>query len=67
MTDRLMLLMGILVALNFFEVGRPEKGAQFFLGGCDLHRSYGMVVIVLSFFCNYDNLTLQLHQKNAAT
>ena len=26
------------------------------------HRNYGMVVIVLSFLCNYDNLTLKLHQ-----
>ena len=40
-----------------------EKGAQFFLGGCDLHRNYGMVVILLSFLCNYDNLTLKLHQE----
>ena len=23
-----------------------------------------MVVILLSFFCNYDNLTLKLHQEN---
>ena len=30
--------------------------------GCDLHRNYGMVVILLSFLCNYDNLTLKLHQ-----
>ena len=26
------------------------------------HRNYGMVVI-LSFLCNYDNLTLKLHQE----
>ena len=39
-----------------------EKGAQFFLGRCDLHRNYDMVVILLSFLCNYDNLTLKLHQ-----
>ena len=32
------------------------------MGGCDLHRNYGMVVILLSFLCNYDNLTLKLHQ-----
>ena len=31
--------------------------------GCDLHRNYGMVVILLSFLCNYDNLTLKLHQE----
>ena len=41
----------------------PEKGAQFFLWGCDLHKSYGIVVILLSFLCNYDNLTLKLHQE----
>ena len=40
-----------------------EKGAQFFLGGCDLHRNYGMVVILLSFLCNYDNLRLKLHHE----
>ena len=33
------------------------------MGGCDLHRNYGMVVILLSFLCNYDNLTLKLHQE----
>ena len=52
--------MGILVALHFLW-GLPEKGAQFFLGGCDLYRNYGMVIILLSFLCNYDNLTLKLH------
>ena len=51
---------------EFFWGGLPEKGAQFFLGGCDLHSNYGMVVIVLSFRCNYDNLTLKLHQKKNA-
>ena len=34
-----------------------------FVGRCDLHRNYGMVVILLSFLCNYDNLTLKLHQE----
>ena len=34
-----------------------------FLGKCDLHRNYVMVVILLSFLCNYDNLTLKLHQE----
>ena len=33
------------------------------MGGCDLHRNCGMVVILLSFFCNYDSLTLILRQK----
>ena len=46
----------------FFSGGLPEKEAQFFLGGCDLHRNCGMVVILLSFLYNYDNLTLKLHQ-----
>ena len=45
-----------------FYGGLPKKGAQFFLVGCDLHRNYGKVVILLSFLCNYDNLTLKLHQ-----
>ena len=40
-----------------------EKRGQSFLGGCDLHRNYGMAVILLSFLCNYDNLTLKLHQE----
>ena len=40
----------------FFRGGLPEKGAQFFLGRCD------MVVILLSFLCNYENLTLKLPQ-----
>ena len=39
----------------FFWGGLPGKGAQFFLG-C-------MVVILLSFLCNYDKLTLKLHQE----
>ena len=46
----------------FFSDGLPEKGGQFSLGGCDLHRNCGMVVILLSFLYNYDNLTLKLHQ-----
>ena len=33
-----------------------------FVGRCDLHRNYGMVVILLSFLCNYGNLTLKLCQ-----
>ena len=40
-----------------------RKGGSIFLGGCDLHRNYGMVVILLSFLCNYDNLTPKLHQE----
>ena len=30
---------------------------------CDLHRNYAIVVILLSFLCNYDNLTLTLHHE----
>ena len=55
--------MGILVALYFFEADCQERGLNFFWGGCDLHRNYGMVVILLSFLCNYDNLILKLHQE----
>ena len=41
-----------------------RKGGSIFLGGgYDLHRGYGMVVILLSFLCNYGNLTLKLHQE----
>ena len=58
-----MLLNGAPCGFEFFWGGLPEKRAQFFLGGCDLHRNYGMVVILLSFLCNYDNLTLKLHQE----
>ena len=41
----------------------PEKRAQFFLEGCDLHRNYDMEVILFYFLCNYDNLALKLHQE----
>ena len=48
--------------------GLPEKRAQFFLGGCDFHRNYGIVVILLSFLCNYDNFDTKVtSKKNAAT
>ena len=60
---RRMLLNGDPCGFEFFWGGLPEKRAQFFLGGSDLHRNYGMVVILLSFLCNYDNLTLKLHQE----
>ena len=55
--------MGILVGLYFFWGGLPEKGAQFYLEECELHRNYGMVVFSLSFLCDNDNLTLKLHQE----
>ena len=40
-----------------------KRGLSFSWGGCDLHRNYGMVVVLLSSFCNYDNMTLKLHQE----
>ena len=55
--------MGIL-ALHFFEVDCQERGLNFSGGGWgDLYSNYGMVVILLSFLFNYDNLTLKLHQE----
>ena len=57
--------MGILVDLYFFEAGCQKGRVNFsWQGGsvCNLHRNYGMVVILLFFLCNYDNLTLKLHQ-----
>ena len=53
--------MGILVALYFLR--RTARKGGFLSGGYDLNRNYGMVVILLSFLCNYDNLTLKLHQE----
>ena len=48
----------------FFEVDCQKRGLNFsWCGGYDLHRSYGMVIILLSFPCNYDNLTLKLHHE----
>ena len=47
----------------FFWAGLSEKGAQFFLGGHELHKNYVMVVILLSFSSNFGNLTLKLHQE----
>ena len=53
---------GILVALYFLR-RTARKGSSIFLGGgYDLLRNYSMVKI-LSFLCNYDNLTLKLHQE----
>ena len=54
--------MGILVALYFLKVDCQKREINFCWGGCDLHRNYGMVVILLSLLCNYDNLTIKLHQ-----
>ena len=46
----------------FFEAD-CQKGGSVFLGGCDIHRNCSVVVMLLPFLCNYDNLTLKLHQK----
>ena len=49
----------------FFWGRLPEKGGSIFHGGrsCDLHRNYGMVIILLSLLLNCDHLILKLHQK----
>ena len=41
------------------------KGCSTFLerGGSVLYRNCGISVILLSFLCNYDNLTLKLQHK----
>ena len=63
-----MLLNGDAGGFVLFWIGLQEKGAHD-LGGIswggdyDLHMNYGMVVILLSFLFNYDNLTLKLHQE----
>ena len=57
-----MLLNGYPYGFEFFSGGLPEEGAQFFLGGCDVHRNCGMLVILLSFLYNYDIVALKLHQ-----
>ena len=43
--------------LNFYS----EWGGEMW----PLHRNYGIVVILLSFLCNYDNLILKLHHENS--
>ena len=61
--------MGIVVALYFLRQTAKKAGSIFLDGGYEtmvwyyLHRNYGMVVILLSFLCNYDSLTLKLHQE----
>ena len=62
-----MLLSGRPCGFDFFWGGLPEKRGQFFIRGCDLHRNYGMIVILLPFLCNYDNLTLSYIRKSEAT
>ena len=41
-----------------------KGGSNFLFGGYDLHRNYGLVI--LSFLCNYHNLTLKLHQEKCS-
>ena len=55
--------MGILVALYFLRRTARKGGSIFLGGGYDLHRNYSLVVILLPFLCNYDNLTLKLQQE----
>ena len=55
--------MEILVALYFLRRTARKGGSIFLGGGYDLHRNYGMVVILLSFLCNCDSLTLKLYQE----
>ena len=55
--------MDILVALHFLKGDFQKRGLSFSWGRCDLHRNYVRVVILLSFLCDYDNLTLKLHQE----
>ena len=58
--------MSILVASCFLRRNAQTRGSIFLVEGYDLHRNYGMVVILLSFLCNYDNLTLKLHQEKGS-
>ena len=55
--------MGILLALYFLRRTARRGGSIFLGGGFDLHKNYGMVVILLSFLFNCDNLTLKLDQE----
>ena len=58
--------MGILATLYFLRQ-TARKGSSIFLGGgYDLHRNYSIIVILLSFLCNYGNLTLKLHQEKCS-
>ena len=51
------------MALYFLRQAARKGGSNFLWRGCDLHRNYGLVVILLSFLCNCDNLALKLHQE----
>ena len=56
------------MALCFSETNYDKK-CGFILEGwsgrrcCELCRNYGMVVILLSILCNYDDLPVKLHQE----
>ena len=54
--------MGILVDLSFLRRTAKKGGSNFLLGDVT-SINYGLVIL-LSFLCNYDNLTLKLHQEN---
>ena len=57
--------MGILVALYFFKVDCQKRGLNFSWWGdmTSIETMVCRVVILLSFLCNYDNLTLKLHHE----
>ena len=57
-----MLLNGDPGGFVFFEADPQERGLNFSLGGCEIHRNC-LVVILLSFLFNDDNLTLKLHHE----
>ena len=58
--------MSILVTFYFFKADCQKKGFNFPWGMWP-HKNYSMVVILLSFLCNYDNVTLNYIRKNVAT
>ena len=63
--SRRMLLNGDPGGLAFSYVACQKREPNFSWGGRGgvLLRNYGMVVILLSFLCDYENLTLKLRQK----
>ena len=60
-----MLLYGDPGGFVFFEADCQERGLNFSWGDVTSrsHWNYGLVLILLSFLCNYENLTLKLHQE----
>ena len=61
MTFTSLYLPTVVIILVFMHLPFHLTCSIFLSGGYDLHRNYGMVVMLLSFLCNYDNLTLKLH------